>query len=434
LPMDGGFQGGPLGKRSPGSRFGGAPSGWDRALGRDDRPVFLVIGPPGQPMARSGCLSFQPAGETPGADVDHEAGAAPRTFIAYGEPPCTGGQSWDWGSSSSWWLLLVRPGRARRGSSPGVENRALRLSTRAFNGLALLSAPAGWSARSRCWESPGANPSGPRHGGCSIWRFVSRPGCRWRRRPEAVAFSRSSAPSSLGRPQQLGVCCAALAVRPWRLTEAVLPGRPGATKRAYAGGCFARPFTRPTRFPRFLLGIAGSDRFQPGWLGWGKSWLGGRHPSSVLMILPTVSVAPHRAPAQSCRRKVSGGPRPALGIWSRSQVIWSVLLPQEPGWAGSPAFCWAWRGPAGETAPILLRRRQCSSGAGNTWRGLRDSPVGSLFPTTSSFSAQDSARPRAVQDHLLGSGGRCCWALVFGLSLLAFAGPACHIHERAKSA
>ena len=174
--------------------------------------------------------------------------------------------------------------------------------------------------------------------------------------------------------------------------------------------------------PSVLLGIAGLIVFSR-WLGWGKSWLAGGILLG-LMILPTVSVAlieRLRSLPRKYREAATG-----LGL-SRSQVIWSVLLPQSLGGLVSGLLLGLARA-AGETAPILFAAA-VFSGAGLP-AGIRDSPVVAL-PYHIFVLAQDSLDP-AVQDHLWGAAA-VLLALVFGLSLLALP-VRLRIHEEAKSA
>ena len=78
--------------------------------------------------------------------------------------------------------------------------------------------------------------------------------------------------------------------------------------------------------PSVLFGVAGLIVFSR-WLAWGKSWLAGGILLG-LMILPTVSVALIERLRSLPRKYVEAAT--GLGL-SRSQVIWSVLLPQSLG-------------------------------------------------------------------------------------------------------
>ena len=174
--------------------------------------------------------------------------------------------------------------------------------------------------------------------------------------------------------------------------------------------------------PSVLFGVAGLIVFSR-WLGWGKSWLAGGILLG-LMILPTVSVAlieRLRSLPPKYREAATG-----LGL-SRSQVVWSVLLPQSLGGLISGLLLGLARA-AGETAPILFAAA-VFSGAGLP-TGIRDSPVVAL-PYHIFVLAQDSLDP-AVQDHLWGA-ACVLLALVLLFSLLAL--PArLRIREEARNA
>jgi phosphate transport system permease protein len=174
--------------------------------------------------------------------------------------------------------------------------------------------------------------------------------------------------------------------------------------------------------PSVLFGIAGLIVFSR-WLGWGKSWLAGGILLG-LMILPTVSVALIERLRSLPRKYLEAAA--GLGL-TRSQVIWSVLLPQSLGGLISGLLLGLARA-AGETAPILFAAA-VFSGAGLP-AGIRDSPVVAL-PYHIFVLAQDSLDP-AVQDHLWGAAA-VLLALVFALSLLALP-VRLRIHEEAKNA
>ncbi|MFY9820375.1 MAG: ABC transporter permease subunit [Thermoanaerobaculia bacterium] len=212
--------------------------------------------------------------------------------------------------------------------------------------------------------------------------------------------------------------CAPLAVGV-ALTEAVyLDGRENRRVRRWLfAGLYAA-----NSIPSVLLGIAGLIVFSR-WLGWGKSWLAGGILLG-LMILPTVSVALIERLRSLPRKYLEAAT--GLGL-SRSQVIWSVLLPQSLSGLVSGLLLGLARA-AGETAPILFAAA-VFSGAGLP-TGIRDSPVVAL-PYHIFVLAQDSLDP-AVQDHLWGAAA-VLLALVFSLSLLALP-VRLRIHEEAKSA
>jgi phosphate transport system permease protein len=218
----------------------------------------------------------------------------------------------------------------------------------------------------------------------------------------------------------LGVC-APLAVGV-ALTEAVyLGGLDGREHRRARRRLFAGLYAANS-VPSVLLGIAGLIVFSR-WLGWGKSWLAGGILLG-LMILPTVSVALIERLRSLPRKYLEAAT--GLGL-SRSQVIWSVLIPQSLSGLISGLLLGLARA-AGETAPILFAAA-VFSGAGIP-AGIRDSPVVAL-PYHIFVLAQDSLDP-AVQDHLWGAAA-VLLALVLALSLLALP-VRLRIHEEAKSA
>lgn len=174
--------------------------------------------------------------------------------------------------------------------------------------------------------------------------------------------------------------------------------------------------------PSILFGMAGLVVFTR-FLGWGKSWLAGGILLG-LMILPTVTVAlieRMRSVPNKYLEAAAG-----LGL-SRSQVVWSVLLPQSASGLVSGILLGLARA-AGETAPILFAAA-VFSGAGIP-SGIRDSPVVAL-PYHIFVLAQDSLDP-AVENHLWGA-AFVLLTMVFTLSLLAL--PArLRVHEEARHA
>ncbi|HEV8582320.1 MAG TPA: ABC transporter permease subunit [Thermoanaerobaculia bacterium] len=174
--------------------------------------------------------------------------------------------------------------------------------------------------------------------------------------------------------------------------------------------------------PSVLFGVAGLMVFTR-FLGWGKSWLAGGILLG-LMILPTLSVAVIERMRSLPRKYLETAA--GLGL-SRSQIVWSVLVPQSAAGLISGALLGLARA-AGETAPILFAAA-VFSGAGLP-SGIRDSPVVAL-PYHIFVLAQDSFDP-AVESHLWGA-AFVLLALVLGLSLAAL--PArLRLHEEAKNA
>lgn len=217
------------------------------------------------------------------------------------------------------------------------------------------------------------------------------------------------------------------------VATALLVSAPLATGMALAQAVYleTRPRARRWLFvalhaansvPSVLLGIAGLIVFSR-WLGWGKSWLAGGILLG-LMILPTVSVALIERLRSLPRKYLEAAS--GLGL-SRSQVVWSVLLPQSLGGLISGLLLGLARA-AGETAPILFAAA-IFSGA-SLPAGIRDSPVVAL-PYHIFVLAQDSLDP-AVQDHLWGAAA-VLLALVFLLSLLALP-VRLRVHEEARNA
>lgn len=174
--------------------------------------------------------------------------------------------------------------------------------------------------------------------------------------------------------------------------------------------------------PSILFGVAGMIVFTR-FLGWGKSWLAGGILLG-LMILPTVSVALIERIRSLPRKYLETAA--GLGL-SRSQVVWSVVLPQSAGGLISGVLLGLARA-AGETAPILFAAAVFSGGGLPT--GIRDNPVVAL-PYHIFVLAQDSLDP-AVKNHLWGA-ACVLLALVLTLSLLAL--PArLRVHEEARNA
>ena len=139
--------------------------------------------------------------------------------------------------------------------------------------------------------------------------------------------------------------------------------------------------------PSILFGILGLIVFVK-FLGWGKSWLSGGLLLG-LMILPTVTV--------SLIERIKALPpayvEAAVGLGlSRSQVVWSIVLPQSVGGLVTGLLLGLARA-AGETAPIMFT---ATVFAGVTLpAGVRESPVLSL-PYHIFILAQDSFDPAAA--------------------------------------
>lgn len=200
------------------------------------------------------------------------------------------------------------------------------------------------------------------------------------------------------------------------LVQAVYLTRPPARRRLLVALYAANAV------PSVLFGIAGLIVFTR-FLGWGKSWLAGGILLG-LMILPTVSVALIERLRSLPRKYLEAAA--GLGL-SRSQIVWSVLVPQSAAGLVSGSLLGLARA-AGETAPILFAAA-VFSGAGFP-TGVRDNPVVAL-PYHIFVLAQDSLDP-AVEGHLWGA-AFVLLALVFALSLVAL--PArLRIHEEAKGA
>ncbi len=160
--------------------------------------------------------------------------------------------------------------------------------------------------------------------------------------------------------------------------------------------------------PSIVFGIFGFIVFV-NYLGWGKSWLTGGILLAI-MILPTVTVALIERIKALPAKYVEAAT--GLGL-RRSQVIWSVILPQSWGGLITGSLLGLARA-AGETAPIMFT---ATIFAGATLpHGIRESPVLSL-PYHIFILAQDSFDP-AVGAKLWGS-ALVLLALVFALSIVA---------------
>jgi phosphate transport system permease protein len=172
--------------------------------------------------------------------------------------------------------------------------------------------------------------------------------------------------------------------------------------------------------PSILFGIFGFIVFVHG-LGVGKSWLTGGVLLG-LMILPTVAVA--------LQQRIDGLPAgyleaaAGLGL-SRSQIVWSVVLPQCASGLVTGALLGLARA-AGETAPILFTAT-VFSGPGVP-HGVRESPVLSL-PYHIFVLAQDSFAP-AVAPRVWAT-ALVLLALVLCLSLAALP-LRLRLHEEAR--
>lgn len=172
--------------------------------------------------------------------------------------------------------------------------------------------------------------------------------------------------------------------------------------------------------PSILFGIFGMIVFV-NFLGLGKSWLSG----GILlgaMILPTIAIALIERIESIAVKYVEAAA--ALGL-SRSQTIWSVILPQSASGLLSGSLLGLARA-AGETAPIMFT---ATIFAGATFpHGVRQSPVLSL-PYHIFILAQDSFDP-AASTKLWGA-ALVLIALAFGLSLIALP-IRLRIHEEAN--
>ena len=173
--------------------------------------------------------------------------------------------------------------------------------------------------------------------------------------------------------------------------------------------------------PSILFGILGLLVFVK-FLGWGKSWLSGGLLLGM-MILPTVTVSLIERikvlPAKYIEAAYG------LGL-TRSQVIWSVIMPQSFGGLVTGLLLGLARA-AGETAPIMFT---ATIFAGATIpHGVKESPVLSL-PYHIFILAQDSYDP-SVSAKVWGT-ATVLLALVFLLSAVALP-LRLKVHEEARN-
>jgi phosphate transport system permease protein len=160
--------------------------------------------------------------------------------------------------------------------------------------------------------------------------------------------------------------------------------------------------------PSILFGLFGLLVFVKG-LGWGKSWLTGGLLLGM-MIVPTVAVAFSERIAAVPSQFIEAAH--GLGL-SRSQVVWSVILPQCRGGLITGSLLGLARA-AGETAPIMFT---ATIFAGATFpKGIKENPVLSL-PYHIFNLSQDSFDPITAQK--LWGAAFVLLALVFLLSLAA---------------
>lgn len=160
--------------------------------------------------------------------------------------------------------------------------------------------------------------------------------------------------------------------------------------------------------PSIVFGIFGFIVFVQ-WCGWGKSWLCGGL-VLALMMTPTVTVSLverlKAVPSQYVEAAAG------LGL-NRTQIIWSVLLPQAGGGLVTGSLLGLARA-AGEVAPIMFT---ATIFAGATLpKGIKESPVLSL-PYHIFILAQDSF-DLSVGGKLWGA-ALVLLALVLFLSLIA---------------
>ena len=172
--------------------------------------------------------------------------------------------------------------------------------------------------------------------------------------------------------------------------------------------------------PSILFGIFGMIVFVK-FFGWGKSWLSGGILLGV-MIVPTVAIALIERIGSIPPKYIEAAA--GLGL-SRSQTIWSVILPQSRSGLITGSLLGLARA-AGETAPIMFT---ATIFAGATFpRGIRESPVLSL-PYHIFILAQDSFDPSASTK--MWGAALVLLALAFTLSLIALP-MRLRIHEEAN--
>ncbi len=202
------------------------------------------------------------------------------------------------------------------------------------------------------------------------------------------------------------------------ITAALLVSAPIAVGLALTHAVYLRNAAAKSRLGLFLYTLNGIPSIVFGifgfivfvnYLGWGKSWLTGGILLAI-MILPTVTVALIERIKALPAKYVEAAT--GLGL-RRSQVIWSVILPQSWGGLITGSLLGLARA-AGETAPIMFTAT-IFAGA-NLPHGIRESPVLSL-PYHIFILAQDSFDP-AVGAKLWGS-ALVLLALVFALSIVA---------------
>lgn len=202
------------------------------------------------------------------------------------------------------------------------------------------------------------------------------------------------------------------------ITAALLVSAPIAVGLALTHAVYLRNAAAKSRLGLFLYTLNGIPSIVFGifgfivfvnYFGWGKSWLTGGILLAI-MILPTVTVGLIERIKALPAKYVEAAT--GLGL-RRSQVIWSVILPQSWGGLITGSLLGLARA-AGETAPIMFT---ATIFAGATLpHGIRESPVLSL-PYHIFILAQDSFDP-AVGAKLWGS-ALVLLALVFALSIVA---------------
>jgi len=197
------------------------------------------------------------------------------------------------------------------------------------------------------------------------------------------------------------------------------------TKTIYVGSprlqrCIALGLYTINGLPSIVFGIVGMAFFM-GVLGLGKSWLSGGILLG-LMILPTMSVALIER-IESLPRQYTEAAA-SLGL-NRSQIVWSVVLPQSASGLLSGSLLGLARA-AGETAPIMFTAAVFSGAT--LPQGIRESPVVAL-PYHIFVLAQDSFQPGA--EARLWGATFVLLALVLILSLVALP-VRLAVHEEAK--